>query len=777
MIVFQNLVFIVMLLKFALSLLFTALGLQAQTQDCAKETMAPVVPEYLIPPSPVLPVEEALKSFQIAPGFVIEPVATEPLVQEPVCLDFDPAGRMWVCEMTGFMPDVDGKGEAKPQGRIVILEDTDHDGKADKRTVFLDQLMLPRAVCVFSDGILFIDEHRICWQKRNGDQPVGVPTVINTKLMEGSNVEHKPNGLLADIDNRYYMAKSDRRLHRVGDVWQLEPTSFRGQWGIARDDWGKLYHNNNSTLLFGDLLVPNLLMGNPRVKMKVTDFVQLGDNRLWPARVNPAVNRAYMSKANGFPQDTLDPKTFKLLKPTSASGMTIYRGTNFPAEWYGTAFTTEPTSNLVKATRISDVHGTMRGTYPTGKSEFLASTDERFRPVNAYTAPDGSLYIVDMYHGIIQHKTYMTEYLKKQSLSRGLDQPPSGLGRIYRIRATNGKLIRVQDLSKLHGLDLVEMLMHPNAWQRETAQRLLVEEKNAATIPYLENLAATGPPLAKSNAFWTLEGMGALKPEDLVTSLKSSNVKLQSSALWASTRLSPAEFEKLSPLLLNFEPAGPEVLPYLARTLGPLGSPQAFAKLSELLTKNSKVPFFWQATLSGLEHHEAAFLAVEGKSQHDSQLQTWLEQGAKNSGAEKTARPTLTGEKLASFGRGKTLFHGEAACFGCHGADGAGVPNLGPPLDDSEWVNGKPAVLVKILLHGLNGPVIVAGETYKPDAEMPALGLNPAMTDQHLADIATYIRNEWSNHSSVVSPSLVGKQRTVTQSRGGRAWTAEELLK
>lgn len=757
--------------------LLVVLSVQAQKQDLGDEAMKSVVPENRIPPSPVLTVDEALKSFQIAPGFVIEPVAAEPLVQEPVCLDFDPAGRMWVCEMTGFMPDVNGKGEANPQGRIVILEDTNHDGKADKRTVFLDQLMLPRAVCVFNDGILFIDETRICWQKRDGDQPLGPPTVINSKLMEGSNVEHKPNGLLPDIDNRYYMAKSASRLHRVGDDWQLEPTSFRGQWGIARDDWGKLYHNNNSTLLFGDLLVPNLLLGNPEVKMKITDFVQLGDNRLWPARVNPGVNRAYMAKANGFPQNVLDPKTFKLLKPTSAAGMTIYRGTNFPRDWYGTAFTTEPTSNLVKATRILEKSGGLSGSYPTGETEFLASTDERFRPVNAYTAPDGSLYIVDMYHGIIQHKTYLTGYLKKQSLSRGLDQPPSGLGRIYRIRATHGKIIRVQDLSKLHGLDLVKMLMHPNAWQRETAQRLLVEEKDAATIPYLEKLAATGSPLAKSHAFWTLEGMGALKPEDLLTSLENKEAKLQSSALWASTRLSSTEFEKLSPLLLNFVPDGPEVLPYLARALGPLGRPEAFAKLAELLAKNSKVPFVRQATVSGLAHHETAFLAVEGKSLNDPVLQEWLEQGAKGMNEKKTKAPALIGENLASFGRGKALFHGEAACFGCHSADGAGVPNLGPPLDNSEWVNGKPEILVQILLHGLNGPITVAGETYKPDAEMPALSLNLAMTDQHLADIATYIRNEWSNHSSAVSPSLIGKQRAATQSRRGRAWTAEELLK
>src|SRR5690606_1317892 len=135
--------------------LLSAMPLHAQQVDRKEHTnMDPVVPEKEIPPSPVLSVEEALKAFKIVPGFVIEPVAVEPLVEKPVCLDFDAAGRMWVCEMRGYMPDIDGAGETVPEGRISVLEDTDGDGKADKKTVFLDKVLLPRAVAVFGDGVL-----------------------------------------------------------------------------------------------------------------------------------------------------------------------------------------------------------------------------------------------------------------------------------------------------------------------------------------------------------------------------------------------------------------------------------------------------------------------------------------------------------------------------------------------------------------------------------------------------------------------------------------------
>lgn len=764
-----------MFARFPVLFLMLSLAAVAQQGDDKGVRMDPVVPEGKIPPSPVLTVEQALKSFRIAPGFVIEPVAAEPLVEKPVCLDFDSTGRMWVCEMRGYMSDIDGKGESVPEGRIVILEDTDSDGKADKRTVFLDKLLLPRAVAVFEDGVLFMDEHRLCWIKRKGDAPDGGATVIDPKFCEGGNVEHKPNGLLPNLDNRYYLAKSDKRIRRTATGWEIEPTSFRGQWGIARDDYGRLYHNNNSTLLFGDLVAPNLLQGNEGVKMKFKDYTQLGNNLVWPARVTPAVNRAYVSKEHGFESNTLDPKSYKLISTTASAGMTVYRGTNFPKDWYNTAFTTESVANLVKAIRIKDKGGDLTGDHPTRENEFLASTDERFRPVNAYNAPDGSLYIVDMYHGIIQHKTYMTSYLRKQTLDRGLDKPGFGHGRIYRIRATSGKTEPLKNLSALHGLDLVKVLMHPNAWQREMAQRLLVERKDPATIPFLEKLAAAGSTVARIHAIWTLEGTGALNAAVLVPAIRGNDAKLQASALWASTRLAPDELAKLGPILIAAKPADDEVLPYLVRSLGPLGNAAAFSRISAILKTDGDKPFVREAIVSGLDHHEAAFIESELQKSKDEQFLGWLRQGTKAFGDVAPAVISLTGADLASWQRGKAMFHGEAACFGCHGADGSGMPNLGPPLDESEWVTGKPDTLVKILLHGMTGPVTVAGETYTPAADMPGLSMNGSMTDQTLADIATYIRNEWANKAAPIPASLVARERELTKSRAGKAWTAAEL--
>jgi glucose/arabinose dehydrogenase/mono/diheme cytochrome c family protein len=741
--------------------------------------MDPVVPANLVPPAPVLSVDEALKTFKMAPGFVIEAYAAEPLVDKPVAIDYDPAGRMWICEMIGYMPDIDGKGEDIPQGRIVVVEDTDGDGKADKRTVFLEKLLLPRAVAVFPDGILFTDNSNLLWIKRDGLKPVGQPEVAATDFIEAGNVEHKSNGLMHGLDNWLYNAKSGKRVRRINGKWVMENTIFRGQWGIAKDNYGRLYHNHNSAFLYGDNVAPNLLQGNPGVTTKVGEFSSIGSNATWPIRVTPGVNRAYISKKNGYGNDTLDPDTHKLINCTAAAGMTVYRGTNFPAEWANRALVTESCVQLVKAIEINDSgNGKLSGSHPYGKDEWLASTDERFRPVSIYNAPDGSVIVVDMYHGIIQHKTFVTSYLREQYVSRGLDGPAHGQGRLYRVRHEGGKLEAAADLDKLSGTELVKLLGHANGWHRDTAQRVLVDRADASVAPQLEQVVAKSDnPLARIHALWTLEGLGKLSPAAIEPMLAAKDPKVVISGLWAATKLPNAELQKLAPSLLKLEPANEEMKPYIARVLGPLATPEAWAKLTTLVSTSEKNPLVLGAAFSGLDHHELKFKEAAGDKIKHKDFLDWLVKGASNAPAKKTAGELLKGEDAEAFKRGKGLYNGEAACFGCHGLAGEGVPNLGPPLDGSEWVTGDINVFAKILLHGLTGPIKVHGKTYISPADMPGLFQNPLMTDAKLADIATYVRNEWSNAASPIKAEAFTKAREATKDRNGKPYTEAELKK
>lgn len=759
--------------KKSLPLTLLALGLlaplHAQQGDRKGHNMTSFVPEDVIPPAPFLEVEDALKTFKLAPGYVIEPVAVEPLVEMPVILKFDGDGRMWICEMVGYMPNIDGKGEDIPQGRIVILEDTNNDGTADKRTVFMDKLLLPRSIYLLDDGILWADQSSLYFQGRDGDKPKGKPVIVDQEYARGGNVEHKANSLVLGLDNWIYNAKSDRRYKKIGDKWVMEKTHYRGQWGLDRDDYGRLYHNSNSMLLAADYTFPNVAYGNTNAKMKAGISNRVPSNRVWPIRVTPGVNR-------GYQRNTVSPKNYKLINATGASGFTIYRGTNFPAEHYGMAIVTEPCGNLIKALSLKDGDDSVEMSHTFGEKEFLASTDERFRPVNAYTAPDGSVYVLDMYHGIIQHRTYVTSYLRKQILSRGLEAPGTGHGRIYRIRHKQKPLGPAPRLEKLKAGELVQYLSHSNGWWRDTAQRLIVERGDASVSKALEAVLKNGShPLGQLHALWTLEGLGQLTAKHVMALAGSANQKLVSSALYAALALDDSGKKEVVTAMAKSNP-GSEAAIYLARFLAEAGTNDALNALVGVLQKSGKKRLVREAAFTGLKGREAVFIGVNNGRYQDGTFDKWLTEAVSKK-IEKIEPPKITGEHLASFKRGEALYMGRAACIGCHGADGTGLPNLGPTLDGSDWVNGDSDRLVRVLLHGLQGPITVSGERFTPLAAMPGLVANPTIKDKDIADILTFARHAWSNRTKAITEETVKKTRAKTEAQGGVPYTENDFKK
>lgn len=730
------------------------------------DKMGKVVPEELIPPAPVLTVDEALKTFTIEKGFIIEPVAAEPLIDKPVALTFDPSGRMWVCEMRGYMPDIDGKLEDKPTGRIAILEDTNGDGKADKRTTFLDQIVLPRAIALVPGGILYGDQDNLYFVARDGDKPKGKAVVVDNKFAPGGNVEHKTNGLMSGIDNWLYNAKSNARFKFIPGENKVvkDSTAFRGQWGLSRDNFGRLFHNSNSTLLIGDRVLPNLLDGNKSVKMKTKATERVGSNAVFPGRVTPGLNRAYISSHNGYSSNTIDPKTFKLTNATGACGPVIYRGNNLPESVNGNAFVCESSAQLIKMIGVEASDGQLKGSHPLEKRDFLTSTDERFRPVNMYNAPDGSLYILDMYHGIIQHKTYMTTYLRGQTLSRGLEGPGYGHGRIYRIRSANKPLAKVADLSKASEIELIKKLDSPIGAVRDLAQKELIDRK-ADPKPIIAALATgAAKDLAHIHLIWTLEGLGALKAEHLVGALSSENEELVASALYAALSLPDIELIKLESSA-SAAKATAMTAPYIARVLATTPSPVAQEALVTLLSKHGKISLVREAAISGLGSTALLFDKVNKGRYSEKSFDKWLKESKRGPQKQIDPKSLLKGQHLASFKRGEKLYSTTAACIGCHGQDGAGLDNLGPQLDGSNWVTGSEDRLVKILIHGLTGPIMINGKKFTPQAFMPGLGVNPTIKDGDIADISTFIRANWTNRAPRVTEATVSKIRKATSDR------------
>lgn len=513
--------------------------------------------------------------------------------------------------------------------------------------------------------------------------------------------------------------------------------------------------------------------------MDVRETQDVGPPTVWPARVTPGINRAYMMKSNGFPEDTLNPKTFRLLKATGIAGTVIYRGMNFPKEWYGRAFSCESSVQLVKAIDIKEDKdkGKLIGTHPMGEDEFLTSTDERFRPVNAYNAPDGSLYILDMYHGIIQHRDFLSAYLKKQTLDRGLQKPSEGLGRIYRVRYERGQLNQFTNLEKFTPTDLVKQLVSPNGWNRDMSQRLLVDRADVSIVPLLETLAGMDKyPLGQIKAIWTLEGLNRLTAAPIISMLKSNDTKVVCSALWVSTQLNASdEVAKLQPVISSLRADDNEVRIYLARALGRFGKGPAFDALISLLKEHADKPYVRQMAVAGLNGHEVDFKEAMSGKLNDKKLEDWLTQASSDKPQRPAIETVLKDDHLKSFKRGKELYAGVAVCGSCHGADGEGMAGLGPPLNQSEWVTGKPEILLAIILNGLTGPVTVNKVKYEPATDMPSYVTNTLITDENLADVVTYIRHEWDNSASQVKTVDVQKARIGAQVRGGKPYKASDL--
>ncbi len=852
-------------LLLAALILTAALPAHAQKGDRKWEEQSTLPSHLKSPPSPALSPQEALRTFRLPKGFRIELVAHDPMVQDPVAISFDEDGRLWVAEMRGYMQDLKNAGEHDPIGRVSVLEDLDGDGVMDRSTVFLDQLVLPRAIANVKGGALIADHRKLMFaEDRDGDGRADRVKVVDPDYSGAGNVEHSPNGLLRGLDNWYYNAKSKSRYRLRGSRWIEEETEFRGQWGITQDDFGRLFYNYNWDQLRGDFVPPNCLNRNPHHEPSTGVNERIATNQtVHPIRMNTGVNR-------GYRPGVLD-EAGKLYEFASACAPLIYRGELFPEEFRGNAFVCGPGANIVKRNILVEDEDGIRvrakDAYPD--RDFLASTDERFRPVNLANGPDGAFYVVDMYRGIIQHRDYMTTHLRDEILARKLEEPIH-LGRIYRVVSTAKPRRAAPKMARATNDELVELLDHENGWTRDTAQRLLVERDATEAADALADLALSKGSSwrARVHALWTLKGLeiggwgeGRLWNDD------DARVRIQAllamgSAARASRHSRTVGRMWFSPVLADDQP---RVALQQILSFGWLSGAARSGGASMLLHGSrlfGEDPLFRDAVLSGLEDREWSFLELcwdqesnreqspgnallieslasatiasrrksdirglvaklnettaeeawkrdailtglsvsagrrDGKpmwlwrepdflkdiaSVEDRQTRWRLERAKKlfswpghdpGKRSRSEVKPlTPAQEDLFSLGRQKFLL----TCAPCHGAEGKGMKPLGPPLLDSDWVLGTDERLMRIVLHGLEGPVHVNGREYAPPDILPNMPSVGVMTSEELAAILTYIRRAWGHEADPVAPHAVTRVRDTNVDRT-TPWTEKELL-
>jgi mono/diheme cytochrome c family protein/glucose/arabinose dehydrogenase len=562
------------------------------------------VPEVSPPLSP----EEALKTFRMPPGYRIELVASEPLIQEPVAIDWDTAGRLWAVEMPGFMANITGSNERDPIGRVVVLEDTDGDGRMNKRTVFADGLVLARSLKVLAQGVLVAEPPNL-WlmSDLDGDLHMDAKTLVTSRYgrREGD-PQNNANGLHWGLDNRLYSAgQAEVELRLKDGVWAVQATLQRGEWGVTHDDAGRVYRNTNESALHVDFVPTSYFARNPNLLRTRGSYERLADednhlNVVWPVRPNPGTNRAY--------QMGIDRADGSLEKFTSVCAPLVYRGDRLPAELYGNVFVAEPAANLVSRLVLTRDDTTLRARKAYERGEFLASTDERFRPVFLSNAPDGTLYIADMYRGIVEHRLSLTVYLRDYILSRQLDRS-TGFGRIYRVVHDTTRRDTSRDLLTAASPALVEMLSHPNGWRRDTAQRLLVERADRSVVPALTQLMLARDARTRLHALWTLDGIGEISPTLVGKALADRSPDLRSAAVRVAERWlsGPPQPIQLAVLMRVNDPAW-EVRHQLAASIGLLDPGRRESAAVSMLQHHAADPVVVDAVLSGLRGIELAVL-------------------------------------------------------------------------------------------------------------------------------------------------------------------------
>jgi mono/diheme cytochrome c family protein/glucose/arabinose dehydrogenase len=815
--------------------------------------------------TPLTPAE-ALTSFSVPPGYHVELVAAEPLVDSPILIDFDADGRMYVVEMPAFLPDLSERDSFEPVNRVVVLEDIDRDGKMDKRTVFADKLVMPRAIKVLDKGVLIAENPKL-WYMRDtdGDLKADTRELVTDTYGRGGNVEHDANSLMWAMDNVMYSSEhvADLRL-KNGKFEPLRALS-RGQWQIAQDDAGRVYRNVNDAPLFVDHTPSRYFLRNPnapRTRGLYEPIIEQVDATVYPVRPTRGLNRGYRDeyfRADG-----------SSIVIQGTSGPTIYRGDKYPQSVRGDVFIADSPTNLVhQMTLVDDGSGRLsaRNTYPRG--EFFASSDERSRPVATYSAPDGNLYVIDMYRGVVQAgglwSDYLTQYIRKNDMLL-----PVGYGRIWRVVYGTGVNTRgpQPSLSTATPAQLVATLSHSNGWWRDTAQQLLVQRGDRSVAPALQALAANAPDRrTRLHALWTLDGLDEITSPVAAKALSDTSADVRAAAVRISERWLPMPGHAIaaSVLTLAQDPSW-TVRRQIAASLGELPPDARIAPAVTVLSRDGNDPIVVDAVVSGLAGLESRVLQqivqAAGPQQPaeavtilgaavmkggdpaqvqnavntatDAQRPAWArrallagliaalppapvvgrgapvrlpglsEPGSRTAAitagrgvmlpaapaaltnmaagggpearlaAELAARLNWTGkpappaappvaplsaEEQRRFEGGSPLYG--KMCAGCHGPEGQGVPRLGASLANSRFVLAPPAIPIRILANGKEGPIGLMP---------PVVG---QLSDDQLADVLTYIRRAWGNTASPVTPIEVRETRQSSVRTG--VWTEEEL--
>jgi putative membrane-bound dehydrogenase-like protein len=547
-----------------------------------------------LPKSPA----ESLATIKVPDGLRVELVACEPLVESPVAIDFGPDGKLWIAEMRDYGCK-DGETCA-PNGRVSVLEDRDADGTFETAAVFLDKIAQPMGVTVWRNGVLISAAPDLIYaEDTNGD---GKADNVQ-KLFTGFSVENPQArlnslavgldgwlhagcmfvGKLRSIDGREF-TPGNRDFRLRPDTREIESENGQTENARVRDDWGNWFGCENGKLCLHYPLADRYLRRN---------------KYLSPPQLDISVPTPAAAKLIPRGQIVLLPLSGPAGKATAACGLTFYRDESLGPQFAGNAFTCEPVHQLIHRLVLKPRGATFVGERADSEaqSEFLASTDNWFRPVQARTGPDGALWIVDMYRYVIEHSRWIPPEMQAE-----LDvYAGSARGRIYRVLPKDAKLQPLPRIDQLSAADLAAAMDSPNGTQRDMIQQQLVwRNASEAAAPLAHIVTNSQRPAARLQALCTLDLLGKLDDDLLETALHDPRASVRRQAV----RLAEPRF-KSSPQLLAAalalaDDADPFVAQQLACSLGQTDDPQRIRALVSITQRHKADPYVTTCVWSSL---------------------------------------------------------------------------------------------------------------------------------------------------------------------------------
>ncbi len=676
--------------------------------------------------------DDALNTITMAEGYQIELFASEkefPDLANPCQLSFDNQGRLWVSTMASyphFRP-----GDPRPDDKLLILEDTDGDGKADKSTVYADGLHVPVGFEFAPEGVYVSQSpNLILLRDTDGDDRADQRDIMLSGF-DSHDTHHAVSAFCADPSGAFMMCEGVFHHTNVesaygairgvnGGFFRYSPqrqhlertvqTNIPNPWGVAFDEWGQDFF-----------------------------LITSGTDMHWMLPVE--VKASYGVSTRGT-ENLIERK--HRVRPTS--GLEFVSSRHFPEDVQGDFILNNSIGFLGAKQHTLTDDGT--GYSSQHRQDLFTSTDPNFRPVDLEFAPDGSLYVVDWHNQLIGHMQHSARDPLRDHAH----------GRIYRITYPSRPLVKPAKVAGASISELLDNLKLPEYRTRYRSRRELRGHAASDVIPAVRRWAgrldSNDPSYERHllEALWVTWGVNQVDTELVRNLLEAKSYRVRAAAVRV-LRYNTRDFSDHAALLKKAA-----------------DDEHGRVRLEAIVAGS------WLDNNDGLEVVEIA-----GKHPIDKWMKHTYDtaianlkgmEPAKEEG-EGDAPDHLSAEARALFVQGAEVYQRDGHCVTCHQPDGNGLPAAGfPPLENTEWVNGSKERLIKLTLNGLHGPIEVKGKRYP--GFVPMTQFKGLLNDQEIAAVLTYVRNSFGNQGGAITPDLVGRVRKETASKAG-FWNPADL--